>query len=71
MNKFKVCRVCDFEWHVADGSKCPLCSPQEKEPKLQGGVFGTGKNSSAWATFFKALSLVLLVYVLWTFILNG
>ena len=71
MNKFKVCRVCDFEWHVSDGSTCPLCSPKEKEPEIQSGVFGTGKYAPAWATFFKALGLVLLVYVLWTFLLTG
>ena len=46
---------------------------QRKIPrkKLMGGVFGTGKHASAWATFFKALGLVLLVYIIRAFMFNG
>jgi len=71
MNKFNVCSECDFEWHISDGLRCPLCFPKKKEPEIQSGVFGTGENAPAWATFFKALGLVLLVYVLWAFLLTG
>ncbi len=71
MTKFRVCKNCDFEWHLLDGTECPICSAEDSSKKLMGGVFGTGKHASAWATFFKALGLVLLVYIIRAFMFNG
>ncbi|MDG1137910.1 MAG: hypothetical protein P8N49_00105 [Opitutales bacterium] len=71
MSDFKVCKNCDFEWHLLDGSDCPVCTADDPVPIKTGGVFGTGKHALAWAIFFKALGLILLVYIIWAFMLSG
>ena len=46
LKEFKVCKKCDFEWHVKDGSCCPICESSEELAEEKGGVFGTGKDAS-------------------------
>ena len=64
LKEFKVCKKCDFEWHVKDGSRCPICELSEESAEEKGGVFGTGKDADRWRDWFKLLGLVALVYII-------
>ena len=62
--EFKVCKKCDFEWHIKDGSCCPICESSEETAAEKGGVFGTGKDVERWRDWFRLLGLIALVYII-------
>ena len=54
---FKICPICDFEWHSKDGLNCPICRDYEDSiPKAEnevdeGGAFGTSSKHNNLKTF--------------------
>jgi len=73
---FKICPVCDFEWHRKDGKECPACYESNKsrdsvtfEPS-NGGAFGTGRNSKQIKNFYAGVGIVALVLILYAFLLG-
>jgi hypothetical protein len=71
---FLTCGKCDFEWHKKDGIDCPICRPkinlEELHPFERGGMFGTGANQKRLSKYYKALGLIVLVYLIY-FLLRG
>ena len=73
---FKICVVCDFEWHIKDGSKCPACSDRENKDveeefcQYRGGAFGTSKNHSHFKNWYKAIGIIALVLILYAFMIG-
>ena len=68
MKDFKICKKCDFEWHLNDGVCCPVCNQTEKVSKYKGGVFGTGQDAQRWKNWFRCLGLIALVYFIYQII---
>ncbi len=73
---FKVCPVCDFEWHIKDGPNCPTCDNSnqagfEKETdQYRGGAFGTGEHSARFKNWYAAIGIIALVLIIYSFILT-
>ncbi len=73
---FKICSVCDFEWHTKDGTDCPACKDlnfTEKNIEIdryQGGAFGTSKNSLKLKNWYSVVGLVTLVLVIYALVLS-
>ena len=73
---FKICSVCDFEWHTKDGTDCPACNDLNFTAKnielgsYPGGEFGTNKNSSKLKNWYSAVGLVTLVLVVYALVLS-
>jgi hypothetical protein len=73
---FKICSLCDFEWHTKDGLECPACndlttvvSNTEKE-RPQGGAFGTSKNYLKQKKWYAAVGITALILIFYAFILT-
>jgi hypothetical protein len=73
---FKICPLCDFEWHPKDGSECPACNnldtivPNTETEHYQGGVFGTGKNYLKQKNWYAAVGISALILIIYAFILT-
>ena len=69
MSEFKICKKCDFEWYANDSITCPVCNTGKIEEAKLSGVFGTASNQERLNMWFKALGLIVLIYMLIQFIL--
>ena len=73
---FKICSLCDFEWHTKDGSECPACNdlniivPSSEMEQFQGGAFGTGKNYLKQKKWYAAVGIIALILIIYAFILT-
>ena len=71
---FKICTICDFEWHLKDGPNCPACSEtndfKDEIGTCSGGAFGTGRNSKQIKSFYAGVGIVALVLILYAFLLG-
>ena len=75
---FNTCNKCDFEWHSKDGENCPACGAQfdmshevdNCAENYKGGAFGTGENGARIKSWYAALGIIALVYVIYYFVLN-
>lgn len=74
---FRICSICDFEWHSKDGNGCPTCankkdavtidsSPREQSVR----AFGTGTNESRTKFWYSLFGIIALVGVIYTFVLR-
>ena len=73
---FKICPICDFEWHTKDGYECPTCYDGNKSKDdvifdpSNAGAFGTGRNSKQIKNFYAGVGIVALVLILYAFVLG-
>jgi hypothetical protein len=73
---FKICSLCDFEWHTKDGSECPACNDlntivsNPETVQYQGGAFGTGKNYLKQRKWYAAVGIIALILIIYAFILT-
>lgn len=74
---FRICSICDFEWHSKDGNECPTCANKkdavtfESRPGEQSArAFGTGTNESRTKTWYSLLGIIALVGIIYTFVLR-
>ena len=62
---FKICTLCDFEWHSKDGPNCPVCREtndfKDEIDTCSGGAFGTGKNYANVKNIYSGLGIIVLV----------
>ena len=74
---FRICPICDFEWHSKDGTDCPTCakrkdvvipysSPEDESLR----AFGTGSNESRTKAWYSLLGIIALVGIIYTFVLR-
>ena len=72
---FKICSLCDFEWHTKDGLECPACQDSiiaENEIEMneyKGGAFGTGKDSMRLKNWYAAIGIIALILIIYSFLL--
>jgi hypothetical protein len=73
---FKICPICDFEWHTKDGYECPTCYDANKSEDdvifdpSNSGAFGTSRNSKQIKNFYAGVGIVALVLILYAFVLG-
>jgi hypothetical protein len=71
---FKICSICDFEWHSKDGPNCPACRENNdfnnEIDTCSGGAFGTGKNYANFKNFYAAIGIIALVLILYAFVIG-
>ena len=73
---FKICSLCDFEWHTKDGLECPACNDlntivsNPETVQYQGGAFGTGKNYLKQKNWYAAVGISALILIIYAFILT-
>jgi len=74
---FRICSICNFEWHSKDGNECPTCANKkdavtfESSPGEQSArAFGTGTNESRTKAWYSLLGIIALVGIIYTFVLR-